>query len=225
MPRCPLCQLFPSTSFQFYKHTKSRDPQTYCLLPSSPFSVFLFLFHSFPLLLLLLINSQQLPHSPPTLLQSSLMDSASDLTPTPYTPLPDHHLSPPLPRKSLNFTTATILISLLLLLVSLLTLLSYHTPSPHATQSPPPFRLARGVAEGVSAKSNPSFSDSVHSFNWTNAMFSWQRTAFHFQPEGNWMNGNFNSISDPPLLFSLHYIYNNDTNFKILLWVFFFCGF
>lgn len=153
------------------------------------------------------------------------MDSASDLTPTPYTPLPDHHLSPPLPRKSLNFTTATILISLLLLLVSLLTLLSYHTPSPHATQSPPPFRLARGVAEGVSAKSNPSFSDSVQSFNWTNAMFSWQRTAFHFQPEGNWMNGNFNSISDPPLLFSLHYIYNNDTNFKILLWVFFFCGF
>ncbi|XVF49350.1 hypothetical protein PTKIN_Ptkin04bG0004700 [Pterospermum kingtungense] len=48
--------------------------------------------------------------------------------------------------------------------------------------------LPRGVAEGVSAKSNPSLLDLV-SFNWTNAMFSWQRTAYHFQPQKNWMNG------------------------------------
>ncbi|KAJ7982549.1 acid beta-fructofuranosidase-like [Quillaja saponaria] len=48
--------------------------------------------------------------------------------------------------------------------------------------------LARGVAEGVSAKSYPSQSNQL-SYNWTNAMFSWQRTAFHFQPQKNWMNG------------------------------------
>uniref|UniRef100_A0A803QUK5 beta-fructofuranosidase n=1 Tax=Cannabis sativa TaxID=3483 RepID=A0A803QUK5_CANSA len=52
------------------------------------------------------------------------------------------------------------------------------------------FWMPRGVAEGVSAKSNPnpSLSDLELSYNWTNAMFSWQRTAFHFQPEKNWMN-------------------------------------
>ena len=123
------------------------------------------------------------------------MDStSSDLIPPPYSALPDRHPSPPLSRKSLNFTTTTILISFLLI-VSLLTLFSYnHPPSPDSAKLPEntQSRLARGVAEGVSAKSNPYFSDSVDgSFNWTNAMFSWQRTAFHFQPEGNWMNGNF----------------------------------
>jgi beta-fructofuranosidase len=48
--------------------------------------------------------------------------------------------------------------------------------------------LPRGVAQGVSAKSNPSHFNEI-SYNWTNAMFSWQRTAFHFQPQKNWMNG------------------------------------
>jgi beta-fructofuranosidase len=48
--------------------------------------------------------------------------------------------------------------------------------------------LPRGVAQGVSSKSNPSKFNKV-SYNWTNAMFSWQRTAFHFQPQKNWMNG------------------------------------
>ncbi|NP_001284469.1 acid beta-fructofuranosidase-like [Cucumis melo] len=120
------------------------------------------------------------------------MDStSSDLIPPPYSALPDRHPSPALPRKSRNFTTTTILISFLLL-VSLFALFSYtNTSSPESVKLPEntQSRLARGVAEGVSAKSNPYFSDSVDgSFNWTNAMFSWQRTAFHFQPEGNWMN-------------------------------------
>lgn len=47
----------------------------------------------------------------------------------------------------------------------------------------------RGIAEGVSAKSNP-YLWQIGSYNWTNAMLSWQRTAFHFQPQKNWMNGN-----------------------------------
>ncbi|XP_020214837.1 beta-fructofuranosidase, soluble isoenzyme I [Cajanus cajan] len=67
----------------------------------------------------------------------------------------------------------------------------------------------RGVAEGVSAKSNPYLSNKA-SYNWTNAMLSWQRTAFHFQPQTNWMN-------DPngPLFYSgwyhIFYQYNPDS--------------
>ncbi|MED6220261.1 Beta-fructofuranosidase, soluble isoenzyme I [Stylosanthes scabra] len=49
--------------------------------------------------------------------------------------------------------------------------------------------LPRGIAEGVSAKSNTFLSETTPSYNWTNAMLSWQRTAFHFQPQWNWMNG------------------------------------
>ncbi|KOM24937.1 hypothetical protein LR48_Vigan27s000700 [Vigna angularis] len=64
----------------------------------------------------------------------------------------------------------------------------------------------RGLAQGVSPKSNPSLFQKV-SYNWTNAMFSWQRTAFHFQPQKNWMNG--------PLFhmgwYHLFYQYNPDS--------------
>lgn len=48
---------------------------------------------------------------------------------------------------------------------------------------------------GVSEKSNEErlwrFSDdrTKEAFPWNNSMLSWQRTAFHFQPEKNWMNG------------------------------------
>ncbi|KAL5078381.1 hypothetical protein RYX36_017365 [Vicia faba] len=69
--------------------------------------------------------------------------------------------------------------------------------------------LARGVAQGVSAKSN-SYDFHKVSYNWTDAMFSWQRTAFHFQPQKNWMN-------DPsgPLFhmgwYHLFYQYNPDS--------------
>lgn len=67
----------------------------------------------------------------------------------------------------------------------------------------------RGVAQGVSAKSNPSILHNV-SFDWTNAMFSWQRTAFHFQPQKNWMND-----PDGPLFhmgwYHLFYQYNPDS--------------
>ncbi|KAI9076641.1 hypothetical protein K1719_041406 [Acacia pycnantha] len=50
--------------------------------------------------------------------------------------------------------------------------------------------VSRGVSAGVSEKSNKRlFGSSVReSFPWNNSMLSWQRTAFHFQPEKNWMN-------------------------------------
>ncbi|XVF08449.1 hypothetical protein REPUB_Repub07fG0004800 [Reevesia pubescens] len=65
-----------------------------------------------------------------------------------------------------------------------------NVPPSSPTSKPVSFSkaLPRGVAEGVSAKSNPSLLNQA-SFNWTNAMFSWQRTAYHFQPVKNWMNG------------------------------------
>ncbi|XP_038685187.1 beta-fructofuranosidase, soluble isoenzyme I-like [Tripterygium wilfordii] len=79
--------------------------------------------------------------------------------------------------------------------------------TPEATSFP---KVPRGVAEGVSTKSNPSFVKEGDSFNWTNAMFSWQRTAYHFQPERNWMND-----PDGPLYYKgwyhLFYQYNPDS--------------
>ena len=39
---------------------------------------------------------------------------------------------------------------------------------------------------GVSEKRNFR---KTEPFAWNNTMLSWQRTAFHFQPEKNWMNG------------------------------------
>ncbi|MCD7472576.1 hypothetical protein HAX54_013848 [Datura stramonium] len=48
--------------------------------------------------------------------------------------------------------------------------------------------LARGVTEGVSAKSRGHFLG-ARPFPWTKNMLTWQRTSFHFQPKKNWMNG------------------------------------
>ncbi|GJN02218.1 hypothetical protein PR202_ga19548 [Eleusine coracana subsp. coracana] len=51
---------------------------------------------------------------------------------------------------------------------------------------------SRGVVEGVSEKTTaPLLGGAVVGdyYGWTNAMLSWQRTAFHFQPPKNWMNG------------------------------------
>ncbi|KAL5551113.1 hypothetical protein UlMin_001289 [Ulmus minor] len=48
---------------------------------------------------------------------------------------------------------------------------------------------SRGVSAGVSDKSNRILAGgNVQDFPWNNSMLSWQRTAFHFQPEKNWMN-------------------------------------
>ncbi|WZZ13019.1 hypothetical protein YC2023_106108 [Brassica napus] len=53
---------------------------------------------------------------------------------------------------------------------------------------------SRARLAGVSEKSNEhiwKMSDDREgeAFAWNNTMLSWQRTAFHFQPEKNWMNG------------------------------------
>ncbi|CAK9146944.1 unnamed protein product [Ilex paraguariensis] len=48
--------------------------------------------------------------------------------------------------------------------------------------------VSRGIKEGVSAKSFVPLLG-VPQFPWTREMLAWQRTAFHFQPKKNWMNG------------------------------------
>ena len=50
--------------------------------------------------------------------------------------------------------------------------------------------VSRGASAGVSEKSNRVFLSKTYGevFPWNNSMLSWQRTAFHFQPEQNWMN-------------------------------------
>ncbi|KAJ4957249.1 hypothetical protein NE237_014032 [Protea cynaroides] len=68
--------------------------------------------------------------------------------------------------------------------------------------------VSRRVDPGVSEKAFPFFSGV--GFSWTNAMLTWQRTAYHFQPAKNWMN-------DPngPMLYKgwyhLFYQYNPDS--------------
>uniref|UniRef100_A0ACD5V6B5 Uncharacterized protein n=2 Tax=Avena sativa TaxID=4498 RepID=A0ACD5V6B5_AVESA len=47
---------------------------------------------------------------------------------------------------------------------------------------------SRGVAQGVSEKSTGPALLGGGAYEWTNAMLAWQRTAFHFQSEKNWMN-------------------------------------
>lgn len=49
--------------------------------------------------------------------------------------------------------------------------------------------VARGVAEGVSAKSFWPLLQAGPAYPWTAKLLAWQTTAFHFQPIKNWMNG------------------------------------
>ncbi|XP_042505877.1 beta-fructofuranosidase, soluble isoenzyme I-like [Macadamia integrifolia] len=70
--------------------------------------------------------------------------------------------------------------------------------------------VSRGVSQGVSEKAFRLFSGDSDVYSWTNAMLSWQRTEYHFQPEKNWMN-------DPngPMFYKgwyhLFYQYNPDS--------------
>lgn len=124
-----------------------------------------------------------------------------------YSPLPDHS-SQPSPRRPLK--GFAVIFASMIFLMSLVTLIIIQSPEPASLEKPEkgrplstkptsfynistsPVVLPRGVAEGVSAKSNPSLSGHHGvSYNWTNAMFSWQRTAYHFQPQKNWMNGRY----------------------------------
>nr|BAG30919.1 soluble acid invertase [Pyrus pyrifolia] len=148
---------------------------------------------------------------------------------TSYAPLPgeDPSAAVPPPTHRRPFKGFAVIFPSVIFLLSLVTLVINQGPgSPPKTVPEQPdhhhqyrpastssetrsFSVPRGKLEGVSAKSYPHFSEDA-SYNWTNAMFSWQRTAFHFQPEKNWIN-------DPngPLFhkgwYHLFYQYNPDS--------------
>lgn len=135
------------------------------------------------------------------------MENSSSHTNAPYTLLPEDPspTRPPAPfRRPLKVFAATVAsVVFLMSLVGLIINQSPGTPAridhrrsdPLASKatsfSEDEGRLPTGVSQGVSAKSYPSVRDRL-SYNWTNAMFSFQRTAYHFQPEKNWMNGRYN---------------------------------
>ncbi|KAK3040076.1 hypothetical protein RJ639_027802 [Escallonia herrerae] len=138
-----------------------------------------------------------------------------------YTPLPDQPeplVSPAGHRRPMR-VLSSICLSVLFLSSLVLLILTQQGPEPTSNADPQeslplttskwPANLtppSRGVSQGVSEKAFRQFSD-VESYPWTNAMLSWQRTSYHFQPEKNWMNG--------PLFhmgwYHLFYQYNPDS--------------
>ncbi|KAK9060966.1 hypothetical protein SSX86_018146 [Deinandra increscens subsp. villosa] len=131
---------------------------------------------------------------------------------TSYSPLPDSdHPSPPSDRRR---PTTLIFISILLLssLLALIVLNQHnqrHLDDSGNGKSSPAIPISRGVPQGVSEKSNNvqlSSSGVEEVYPWTNAMLSWQRTGFHFQPPKNWMNGPLYHMG----WYHLFYQYNPD---------------
>lgn len=124
---------------------------------------------------------------------------------TPYAPLPTgpHSGTTPIsPRRSLKIISAILFPSLLLcsLIVLVVNQSSIEPDAPVVLASAenrsansvhpgivlPP---SRGVSQGVSEKAFRGVSGGRVSYPWTNLMLTWQRTAYHFQPQKNWMNG------------------------------------
>ncbi|KAL2227201.1 UNVERIFIED_CONTAM: Beta-fructofuranosidase, soluble isoenzyme I [Sesamum indicum] len=141
---------------------------------------------------------------------------------TSYSPIPGDPPAEAQPRtKKLLATilfTCFFLLSLILLIIKQepdpqpkLNEDSYQSPSTPTYSFSPARPLAeppsRGVEQGVSEKAFRRVSGGNLSFAWTNVMLSWQKTAYHFQPEKNWMNG--------PLYYNgwyhLFYQYNPDS--------------
>lgn len=103
--------------------------------------------------------------------------------------------SPPKTKKALITTIVSLAIasSILFALVELLPSLQKHIPeSAHHAGSTISDKLVPAscsVQAGVSEKSTSNYLSSSPVYPWTNTMLAWQRTAFHFQPPRNWMNG------------------------------------
>ncbi|KAJ0968599.1 hypothetical protein J5N97_025516 [Dioscorea zingiberensis] len=118
-----------------------------------------------------------------------------------YAPIPSSPSSRPPHRslKLLSFSLAAILLTIVAVLNGRYR--SGTSPEPVIHPTSP---LSRGPSDGVSEKTSGLGllrSPSSH-FPWTNTMLQWQRTAFHFQPQKNWMNGFLPSSSSLFFLFS-----------------------
>jgi beta-fructofuranosidase len=101
-------------------------------------------------------------------------------------------------RPSSSTVLPAVVSAVLLLALAVVTILSsQHVDDGHGVVVMPPaggvveVAATRGVAEGVSEKSTAPLlgGGALRDYSWTNAMLAWQRTAFHFQPTKNWMNG------------------------------------
>uniref|UniRef100_A0A7N0VAE6 beta-fructofuranosidase n=1 Tax=Kalanchoe fedtschenkoi TaxID=63787 RepID=A0A7N0VAE6_KALFE len=136
------------------------------------------------------------------------MEEKDTSIPCPYVPLSHHDNllpSPPAPRRR---SARTFILMLACAFLSLAAILALFLASPNNNNSAATRTdddddscllrrgLSRGVSAGVSEKTNNLINlklgagegECESSYPWTNSMLSWQRTAFHFQPENNWMN-------------------------------------
>lgn len=141
--------------------------------------------------------------------------SSSSYTPLPGQPEPvisppaasghDTRRKPPLGVFTVTALSAAFLVSFAVMM----TLTLGPEPPPEAPGKDAAWP-SRGAVQGVSEKAFRGIPGDGPSYNWTNAMLTWQRTAYHFQPQRNWMN-------DPngPLYhlgwYHLFYQYNPDS--------------
>ncbi|XP_059624843.1 beta-fructofuranosidase, soluble isoenzyme I-like [Cornus florida] len=114
---------------------------------------------------------------------------------TSYTLLPDQTQSTGSPanqRRPKKGLTCMLLytLGLLSLIVLILNQATVNTDPPSSVSTPDTLELppSRGVSLGVSEKTFRQFPGYGKVYPWTNAMLSWQRTTYHFQPQKNWMN-------------------------------------
>ncbi|XP_059657475.1 acid beta-fructofuranosidase 2, vacuolar-like [Cornus florida] len=100
-----------------------------------------------------------------------------------YTRLPDDTDSAGAPENYRKPTKVVLLFFSFLLMAGIVSL--FVSDSSPEKINPMP----RGPSHGVSSKSfGPRPLLGTPAFQWTDRMLAWQRTAFHFQPEYNWMN-------------------------------------
>ncbi|XP_010264216.1 PREDICTED: beta-fructofuranosidase, soluble isoenzyme I-like [Nelumbo nucifera] len=157
--------------------------------------------------------------------QFSTSPDPENTIPCSYNPLTDEAEAPASDRRSIKVILSTLLSGVFLLALVMVLIGDQRSEDPtvvavkgdyqpysssKTSEILKPAKVSRGVSEGVSEKTYRLFSaEDGASFPWSNLMLSWQRTAFHFQPENNWMN-------DPngPLYYKgwyhLFYQYNPD---------------
>ncbi|KAK4350742.1 hypothetical protein RND71_030055 [Anisodus tanguticus] len=91
-------------------------------------------------------------------------------------------------RKSFKVVSGILLSSFLLSLPFFVILNNQYSPTSTSeilTLAP----TSRGVSQGVSEKTFRDVSGGASvKYAWSNVMLTWQRTAYHFQPQKNWMN-------------------------------------
>lgn len=103
-------------------------------------------------------------------------------------------------RRPFNSTAGIFISSLFLVSLLFFTLRHVGLVPSSSSESQPNFNArksesfvqpstSRGASQGVSEKSSGLVVSDENIFPWTNAMLSWQKTGYHFQPEKNWMNG------------------------------------